>query len=151
MIVAQRRTSCLESFLHARPAKNQFLVRAYFALGKVQAAYCDGLKSTELLEGTMAALAQVQHGLQLAAELGAAHRFLVYNGSVHLWNVARPLMALPTTAASDTVATSAACSGVRIPNPTATGRSVCLRIRATFWAISSAVAERVPVIPRTET
>ena len=42
--------SCLESFLHARPAKNQFLVRAYFALGKVQAAYCDGLKSTELLE-----------------------------------------------------------------------------------------------------
>ena len=28
--------SCLESFLHARPAKNQFLVRAYFALGKVQ-------------------------------------------------------------------------------------------------------------------
>jgi serine/threonine-protein kinase ATR len=92
--------SCLESFLHARPAKNQFLVRAYFALGKVQAAYCDGLKSTELLEGTMAALAQVQHGLQLAAELGAAHRFLVYNGSVHLWNVARPLMALPTTAAA---------------------------------------------------
>ena len=92
--------SCLESFLHARPAKNQFLVRAYFALGKVQAAYCDGLKSTELLDGTMAALAQLQHGLQLAADLGAAHRFLVYNGSVHLWNVARPLMALPTTAAA---------------------------------------------------
>ena len=60
--------SCLESFLHAQPANNQFLVRAYFALGKVQAAYCAGLKSQELLDGLMAALAQLQHGLQLAAD-----------------------------------------------------------------------------------
>ena len=90
---------CAERFLRSRPAKSQFLVRAYYALGRVQAAYSYGLKAKELLDSTTAALSQLQHGITTAAELGLAHRFLVYNGSVHLWNVARPLMALPTTAA----------------------------------------------------
>ena len=42
-------------------------------------------------------------------------------------------------------------AGVRMPNPTAIGRSVCFRMRATFDAISLAAAELVPVIPLTET
>ena len=90
---------CAERFLRSRPPKSQFLVRAYYALGRVQAAYSYGLKAKELLDSTMAALSQLHHGITMAAELGPAHRFLVYNGSVHLWNVARPLMALPSTSA----------------------------------------------------
>lgn len=39
------------------------------------------------------ALAQVQRGIDLALELGAEHTFLVYNGSLLLWSIARGLMA----------------------------------------------------------
>ena len=65
---------CAERFLRSRPAKSQFLVRAYYALGRVQAAYSYGLKAKELLDSTMAALSQLQHGITMAAELGLAHR-----------------------------------------------------------------------------
>src|SRR5690606_16718244 len=53
----------------------------------------------------------------------------------------------PTTAASATRATSAACSGVLMPKPTASGRSVCRRSRSTAAATASADAEVVPVMP----
>lgn len=33
-------------------------------------------------------------GLKLASELGSEHRFLVYNGSVHAYNIARPLLTI---------------------------------------------------------
>ena len=41
----------------------------------------------------LSALKNVSRGLQIAAELGANHRFLVYNGSVHAYNISRPLLA----------------------------------------------------------
>ncbi len=46
-------------------------------------------------------------------------------------------MAEPTTAASAMRATAAACSGVRMPNPTAQGRRDFRRMRATADATSS--------------
>ena len=85
--------TCLERFFHAGPRATQHLARAYFALGRVQSAEAEGLKAQALADATLAALAQVQQGLQVAVELGASYRFLVYNASVWLWRIARPLVA----------------------------------------------------------
>src|SRR5262249_51255096 len=53
----------------------------------------------------------------------------------------------PTTAASATRTASAACTGVRTPNPTAIGRSVTRRMRGIASPRCSAVVLRVPVMP----
>ena len=45
--------SSLESFMIVQPCRDQFLARAYFAMGRVQSAYCAGLKAQELLDYTM--------------------------------------------------------------------------------------------------
>ena len=129
--------SSLESFMIVQPCRDQFLARAYFAMGRVQSAYCAGLKAQELLDYTMMALNHVQHGLKVAAELGVAHRFLVYNGSVHLWNVARPLMATPSHAASRWSQVGQFESGW--------SRS-CARSRVSRMACASSDAP-VPVVP----
>ena len=57
----------------------------------------------------------------------------------------------PTTAASATRAMAAARSGVRMPKPTATGRPVAARMRATAGATAASSASSVPVTPATET
>ena len=58
----------------------------------VRGALLDQMHAT-MADATLAALAQVQQGLQVAVELGASYRFLVYNASVWLWRIARPLVA----------------------------------------------------------
>src|SRR6185312_7339267 len=63
----------------------------------------------------------------------------------------RSTSAEPTTAASATFATAAACAGVRMPKPTATGSSVCFFSRVTAAVITSPVADLVPVTPATAT
>ena len=63
----------------------------------------------------------------------------------------RSTSAEPTTAASAMRAISAACSGSRMPKPTATGSRVCRLMRATSGATSSATAAFWPVMPVTET
>lgn len=83
--------SSVERFLASRPTSNQFLVRAHYALGQVLALECATAKGELFVQGILGALAEVQKGLATAAELGSAHRFLVYNGSVHVYNLARPL------------------------------------------------------------
>ncbi|OZA00786.1 MAG: hypothetical protein B7Y02_18190, partial [Rhodobacterales bacterium 17-64-5] len=60
-------------------------------------------------------------------------------------------MAEPTTQPSATEAMLRAASGVLIPKPTITGRSVDRLIRATSGATSVATAAAAPVIPVTET
>src|SRR5579883_486021 len=57
----------------------------------------------------------------------------------------------PTAAASATRATEAACSGERMPNPTAMGNDECRLRRATAAAISPELADLVPVMPAIET
>src|SRR5262249_27205910 len=52
---------------------------------------------------------------------------------------------VPTTAPSATRAIAAACSGVRMPKPTATGRSVCRFTLATAPRTSASSAALVPV------
>jgi hypothetical protein len=86
--------ACVEHFMRSRPARNQFLVRAYYALGRVQAAEAthSELKGQALVDALLSAAAVVQKGIGLAAELGATHRFLVYNGSVHVYRITRPLL-----------------------------------------------------------
>ena len=75
--------------MRTRPARNQFFVRAFYALGRVQAAEAEPLKGPELTAALLAAANVVQKGIAIAAELGAVHRFLVYNGSVHVYRIAR--------------------------------------------------------------
>ena len=90
MLLKQAR-DCVEHFLCSRPARNQFLVRAYYALGRVQSAEAEPLKMEELTKALLAAASTVQKGIAIAAELGNAHRFLIYNGSVHVYRIVRPL------------------------------------------------------------
>ena len=67
-------------------------MRAYYALGRVQAAESEPLKGDELAKALQGAVDVVQKGIALATELGHTHRFLVYNGSVHVYRIARPLL-----------------------------------------------------------
>ena len=63
---------------------------------------------------------------------------------------------LPTTAPSAKRQVSATCSGDEMPKPTATGRSVCRRMRSTSGAALSETVARapeahlVPLIPQAE-
>ena len=90
-LVRQAR-ECVEHYLGVFPARNQFLVRAYYTLGRVQAAEAEPLKGEQMSAALLTAVSVVQKGITLAAELGATHRFLVYNGSVHVYRIARPLL-----------------------------------------------------------
>jgi len=60
-------------------------------------------------------------------------------------------MADPTTAPSATEAMARALSGVRMPKPTMTGRSVAALIRATSGPTSPAWAAAAPVMQLIET
>src|SRR5208283_1727527 len=60
-------------------------------------------------------------------------------------------MALPTTTASAFSATVRACSGVDMPNPTATGRLVCARILAVICPMVSETDACIPVTPSRDT
>lgn len=93
-VMLKQARECVEHFMRSRPARNQFLVRAYFALGRVEAAEASqaDLKGEALAAALLAAANVVQRGIELAAELGPTHRFLVYNGSVHVYRVSRPLL-----------------------------------------------------------
>src|SRR3954447_23101182 len=55
------------------------------------------------------------------------------------------------TPSAPAAAAWAACSGVAMPNPRATGTSVCERARSTVDANVSLSAARSPVVPATET
>ncbi|MND07011.1 hypothetical protein D3C83_287530 [compost metagenome] len=63
----------------------------------------------------------------------------------------RETMAEPTTAASAIRAIEAALSGVRIPKPTAHGRSLARLMRSMAAFTSFSVKVFVPVTPATET
>src|SRR3954467_9207886 len=58
--------------------------------------------------------------------------------------------ALPTTAASAHWPTARTCSGLEIPKPSATGRSLTALIRATICSAPSASWSRTPVTPSRE-
>ena len=85
---------CVEHFMRSRPAKTQFLSRAYFALGRVQAAEAAQAqaKGQALATALLDAANVVQEGIAIAATMGPTHRFLVYNGSVHVYRITRPLL-----------------------------------------------------------
>ena len=57
----------------------------------------------------------------------------------------------PTTIPSDILAIFKACSGVRIPNPITTGRSLYFLMLSIFRETSSGLAVCVPVTPVIET
>eukprot|EP00200_Dunaliella_tertiolecta_P013666 CAMPEP_0202394750 /NCGR_PEP_ID=MMETSP1127-20130417/93597_1 /ASSEMBLY_ACC=CAM_ASM_000462 /TAXON_ID=3047 /ORGANISM="Dunaliella tertiolecta, Strain CCMP1320" /LENGTH=1471 /DNA_ID=CAMNT_0048997397 /DNA_START=145 /DNA_END=4558 /DNA_ORIENTATION=- len=92
---------CLETyFLEVRrysgalarvEVRDQFLVRAQYALGCLVSALSCGLKGQPLIDGTLEAVRHVLAGLSLAEQNSKRYTFLLYNGSVHHWHVVQPL------------------------------------------------------------
>jgi hypothetical protein len=70
-------------------------IRAFYARGCILAHACHACKGEDLVAGTRAALKQIQEGLTMAKG-SQRYSFLLYNGSVHFWKAARPLMRLGT-------------------------------------------------------
>lgn len=70
---------------------DQTRIRAFFARGVVLAQHAHKCKGAELVSRTQAAIRHIKEGLDLAKS-NPRYSFLVYNGSVHMWTVLRPLM-----------------------------------------------------------
>lgn len=69
---------------------DQFVCRAYFALGVLVSENSKTLKGRPLVDGTMESIKHVMRGLDIATA-NERYLFLVFNGSVHHWHVSRPL------------------------------------------------------------
>src|SRR5690606_15523825 len=95
------------------------------------------------------------HAFAFAAECTAAAssdvRRRTCSGAASPCSPISSTSAEPTTTPSATRAMAAACSGVRTPKPTATGRSVERLMRVTLASMESNAACCLPVMPATET
>jgi len=87
-------TDLLRRFWISDPAKNQYYIRACYSQAVLDGVNAHVLKEPELISTVMVALSHLERGLDLALEPHNVSRygFLVYNASVHLWNIVRPLM-----------------------------------------------------------
>jgi hypothetical protein len=98
--------------------------------------------------GTVQMLARIGYG----PEVAPSPRWPLRQHLGHRLALADALtMAEPTTQPSATPAMACAASGVEMPKPTITGRSVAALIRATSGPTSAACAAAAPVIPVIET
>ena len=91
-VLQAKRSSLVGEALVAVEAKDQFVCRAAFARAVLESERAARLmlKGPALVASVMAAVKQVLDGIALAQQ-SDRHAFLVYNGSVHYWRVARPL------------------------------------------------------------
>ena len=84
------------SFLLQSPPKNQFFCRALFVQAQLQSQATLNAKATgdDLVLGTLKAVDFVRAALDVSMDIKNRPRydFLVYNASVHYWNVIRPLL-----------------------------------------------------------
>src|SRR5262245_18610335 len=88
---------------------------------------------------------------RLRQKLSASSINRVLGSAERTASAIRDTIAEPTTAASAMRAIDAAPSGVRMPNPTAQGRSVARLMRSSAIFTSCSVNVFVPVTPATET
>jgi hypothetical protein len=84
------------SFLLQTPPKNQFFCRALFIQAQLQSQKTLNKQSSgdDLVLGTLKAVDFIRKALDVAMDANNRPRydFLVYNASVHYWNVIRPLL-----------------------------------------------------------
>ena len=84
------------SFLLQSPPKNQFFCRALFVQAQLQSSsiLTSGATGDDLVVGTLKAVDFVLTAMRVAMDEKNRPRydFLVYNASVHYWNVIRPLL-----------------------------------------------------------
>jgi hypothetical protein len=66
-------------------------INAHYIQARLHAHNTCNEKGEKLITGTKAAIEQIELGLGLA-KTSQRYSFLLYNGSVHFWHVARPLM-----------------------------------------------------------
>src|SRR5581483_10451051 len=122
----------------------------------------DGLAHALALDLRGDQLVEPTHGVSSAVALRAlsiaVRRLATKDGtSVNIFSglaafsSMRLTMALPTTTASAILAISAAVSGARMPKPTPTGSSVCLRMPFSFSRTSPMSRWPAPVTPRRDT
>jgi hypothetical protein len=85
----------VDLFFKTFPPKNQFLIRAYFSDGWLQgmdALHRKKKKGEELTILMRKALERIKSGLELCVQNKASYGFLVYNGSIRLWQIGRFLL-----------------------------------------------------------
>ena len=89
--VAQR--AC-DQFFMDNPPQNQFYCRALFARALVEAWKARPLNGASAVRQLLHAVQFILQALDIALKPGNRPRydFIVYNSTVHLWNVVRPLM-----------------------------------------------------------
>jgi hypothetical protein len=66
-------------------------VNAHYIQAELHAHHACNKKGDKLISGIKSAIQQIELGLELA-KTSQRYSFLLYNGSVHFWHVARPLM-----------------------------------------------------------
>ena len=87
----------LDEFFGRNPVYDQHHVRALYTSAELQALRASVFGGYNRLQLVHAAIETLLRGLALAEKGGSAgdvsaYRFLVYNGSVHHWNIIRPLL-----------------------------------------------------------
>ena len=87
----------LDEFFDRKPIHDQHHVRALFASAELQALRAAAFGGHNRLQLVLSAIDTLLRGLAIAEKGGSAgdapsYRFLVYNGSVHHWNIVRPLL-----------------------------------------------------------
>ena len=68
--------------------KNQFWIRCQYAKGLLGMEYAKGLKGPDLVTATLEAIQHLIRGLEVAVTV-PRYTFLIYNCSVHYWQVLR--------------------------------------------------------------
>lgn len=89
----------LDEFFARHPVHDQHYVRALYASAELQALRAAAFGGHNRLQLVLAAIDTLLRGLAIAEKGGSAgdtasYRFLVYNASVHHWNIVQPLLRL---------------------------------------------------------
>lgn len=81
---------CVDKFFVRSPPANSMLCRAYFAKALIEGEVAKTLKGDESADQSLKAISYVMKGLDLALTDPRYH-FLVFNASLHHWQLGRPL------------------------------------------------------------
>jgi hypothetical protein len=87
----------LDMYFGFDPIHDQYFVRALYTSAELQSLRASLYGGRNRLDLVLAAIETLLSGLSLAEKGGSAgdsvtYKFLIYNGSVHHWNVVRPLL-----------------------------------------------------------
>eukprot|EP00736_Rhodelphis_marinus_P008054 Rmarinus@m.2965 len=82
----------IETFLITDPPEDQYLCRAFYARARCEGHEARGMKGNATIKHTLAAIASVMKGLDIAEKDTGRYAFLIYNASCVYWEIVRPLL-----------------------------------------------------------